>query len=102
MVLVATSQTTSVTVSGTATFPNPPRKRAGTSARAKLRSLTKVVQAGRITRFALSFPRKLRSSVATLQKGQAVTLKLTARAPNLAGPATTDRSQVKLKGQKKK
>jgi hypothetical protein len=40
--------------------------------------------------------------VAALQKGKAVTLKLSATAPNLAGPATTDRSRVKLKGQKKK
>jgi len=102
VVLIATNQATSVTVSGTATFPNPPRKRAGTSARAKLRSLTKVVQAGQITRFALNFPRKLKSSVASLQRGKVVTLRLTATAPNLAGPATTDRAQVKLRGRKKK
>ena len=98
VVLIATSATTSVTVSGTATFPSSSKKRANSSAQAKLRGLTKVVSAGRITRFALNFPSRLKSTLATLGGGKAATLKLTATAPNLVGPTSIDRARLKVRG----
>ena len=96
VVLVATSATTTVTVTGSAKLPKA--KKAGSSAQAKLAKVTRVVAAGTLTRFSLNFPGKLRSAIAALPKGRSIGLKLTARAANLTGPATTDRAQVKLKG----
>ena len=98
IVYVSTDRSAAVTVSGTAKLPKATRKRARSSAQAKLPKLTRVVEAGRITRFALNMPAKLRSAVAGLAKGKSLTVKLTARAPNLVGPATTDRARVKLRG----
>jgi hypothetical protein len=99
IVIVATSQTASVTVTGTAKLPRAKKgKKAGSSAQAKLAKVTKTVEAGKITRFTLNFPGKLKSALADLPKGKSVTLNLTATAPNLTGPATTDKAKLKLKG----
>ena len=97
IVYISTDRSASVTVSGTAKLPRTTRKRARSSAQAKLPKLTKVVEAGKITRFALNIPAKLRSAAAGLAKGKSLTVKLTATAPNLVGPATTDRAQVRLR-----
>ena len=101
VVLVATTSTTAVTVTGSAKIPNA-RRRARSSAQAKLPKQTKVVPPGTLTRFSLNFPKKLKSAVSGLRKGRTLKLNITATAPNLAGPATTDRAQVKLKGRKAK
>jgi hypothetical protein len=99
VVLIATSQAASVTVTGTAKLPRAKKgKKAGSSAQAKLAKVTKVVQPGTLTRFTLNFPGSLKSALADLPKGKSVTLNLTATAPNLTGPATTDKAKLKLKG----
>ena len=97
IVYISTDRSASVTVSGTAKLPRSNRKTARSSAQAKLPKVTKVVEAGKITRFALNIPAKLRSAAAGLAKGKSLTVKLTATAPNLVGPATTDRAQVRLR-----
>jgi hypothetical protein len=99
VVLVATNSATSVTVSGSAKLPKAKKgKKARSSAQAKLAKVTKVVDPGKLVRFTLNFPKSLKSAVAGLPKGKSVTLNLTATAPNLAGPASTDKAKLKLKG----
>ena len=97
VVLVSSSVTTRVTVSGTAKLPKAP-KSAGTSAKAKLKGVSKNVDPGKLTRFTLNFPAPLKSAVAALPAGKSITVKLQASATDVAGRVVTDKSSLKLKG----
>lgn len=96
-VIVSSSFATPVTVSGTAALPKSKKGKAGSSAQAKLKAVTKTVTPGTIGRFKLKLPAKLRSAVAALAPGKALTLKLTASATSVAGAVSTDKLNLKLK-----
>jgi hypothetical protein len=98
VVVVTTSTTAAVTVSGSATLPGGGAR---SFARPRLPRVTKVVPAGSLTRFVLRFPKRLRSAVAGLGKGRSLTLTLSATAPNLSGPASADTARLKLRGSRR-
>ncbi|HZO05550.1 MAG TPA: hypothetical protein VFB52_04125, partial [Solirubrobacterales bacterium] len=90
-VKVATSLASSVTVSGTVKL--------GKGASAKLSAKAKVVNPGKLGKFTLQFPAALKEKLKEMEPGQKLSLKITAKATNLAGAASTDKLSVKLKGQ---
>src|SRR5262249_6795786 len=98
VVLVSTSTATAVSVSGTAKLPQQPKK-AGASANATLQAVTKSVTAGKLNRFTLNSPSKLKSAIAALPAGKSITVKLQASATDAAGQKVSDKSQLKVKGQ---
>ena len=98
VVLVSSSVATRVTVSGTAKFPKAP-KSAGTSAKAKLKGVSREASPGKLTRFTLNFPATLKSAVEALAPGKSITVKLQASATDVAGRKVTDKSQLKIVGQ---
>jgi hypothetical protein len=98
VVLVAASETGPVSVSGTAKLPKGGKKKAKSSAKAKLKKVTKNVTAGKIGKFTLKFPGNLRSALAGLPPGKSITVKLQASAKDVAGRVTKDKSKLKLKG----
>lgn len=97
VVLVSASTATPVTVSGTAKLPKAPKK-AGASAKAKLKSVTKSVTPGKLNRFTLNFPAPLKSAINGLPAGKSITVNLQASATDVAGRTTTDKAQLKIKG----
>ena len=97
VVIVSTSTATAVSVSGTAKLPKTPKK-AGASAQAKLKKVTKNAIPGKLTRFTLNFPATLKSAVAALTRGSSVTVKIEATATDVTGKVVKDRAQLKLKG----
>jgi hypothetical protein len=97
VVLVSASSAAPVTVSGTAKLPKAPKK-AGASAQAKLKSVTKGVTAGKLNRFTLKFPATLKSAIAALTPGKSITVKLQASATDIAGQKVIDKAQLKIKG----
>jgi hypothetical protein len=97
VVLVSTSIATAVTVSGTAKLPKAPKK-AGASAKAKLKAVTKSATPGKLNRFTLNFPAALKSAVKSLSPGKSITVKLSASATDVAGRKVTDKAQLKIKG----
>jgi hypothetical protein len=101
LVLVATTSSATVTVSGSARFPNLKRK-ARSSAQAKLAKVTKPVPAGTLTRFTLNFPAKLKSALTGLPRGKSATLRIQASTTDVAGRAVVDRANLKLRGAKKR
>ncbi|HEX5610859.1 MAG TPA: hypothetical protein VFX45_12300 [Solirubrobacterales bacterium] len=90
-VSVATSLNTSVTVSGTIKL--------GKGATAKLKAVTAGVAPGTFGKFKLQFPSNLQKRLKELTPKQKLTLKLTASAANITGPASTSNFSAKLKGQ---
>ena len=90
-VLVATSTSAPVKVSGTVTL--------GKGGKATLSAKAKVVPAGKIVAFTLKFPGPLKEKLEDLEPGKKLTLKLTASATNAAGQVSTDKLKAKLKGQ---
>jgi len=96
VVLVSSSTATPVTVSGAAKLPKTPKK-AGASAQAKLRAVTKEVTPGKLNRFTLNFPSKLKAAIKALPAGKSITVKLQAAATDVAGKAVTDKAQLKIK-----
>jgi hypothetical protein len=97
VVIVSTSTTTPVAVSGTAKLPKATRK-AGVSSQAKLKKVTKTVSPGKLTRFTLNFPATLKAAVKTLPAGKSITVKLQASATDVAGRVVSDKSSLRLKG----
>ena len=97
VVLVSASTVTPVTVSGTAKLPKASKK-AGTSAKAKLKAVTKSATPGKLNRFTLNFPAELKSAIKGLPDGKSVTVKLQASAIDVAGRKITDTAQLKIKG----
>jgi hypothetical protein len=95
VVLVAASESGSVTVSGTAKLPKA--KKAGASAQAKLKKVKKNVTAGKIARFTLKLPGNLRAALKSLPRGKKITVKLQATATNVAGQVSKDKAKLKLK-----
>lgn len=94
VVLVSTDAAAPVTVAGTAAL--------GKGKRAKLSSNAQTVVPGKVGRFTLNFPQKLKKKLAGLKKSRSVQLKVTASATDLIGRVTSDSATVKLKGQAKR
>jgi hypothetical protein len=97
VVLVSSSTANPVTVSGSAKLPKAAKK-AGASAKAKLRAVTKSVTPGKLNRFTLNFPAALKSAIRDLPDGGSITVKLQASATDVAGRKTTDKAQLRIKG----
>jgi hypothetical protein len=95
VVLVAASESGSVSVSGTAKLPKA--KKASSSAQAKLKKVTRTVTAGKIARFTLRLPGNLKAALKSLPKGKKVTVKLQATATNVAGQVSRDKAKLRLK-----
>ena len=89
-VLLTTSATAPVKVSGTVKL--------GKAGQAKLSAKPKTAIAGKITSFKLKFSTKLKDALAGLEPNKKLTLKITAKATNVAGQVSTDKLQAKLKG----
>ena len=95
VVLVAASESGSVTVSGSAKLPKA--SKASSSAKATLKKVKKNVTAGKIARFTLKFPGSLRSALKTLPRGKSIPVKLQASATNVAGQVSKDKAKLKLR-----
>jgi hypothetical protein len=96
VVLVAASESGSVTVSGTAQLPKS--SKAASSAKAKLKKVKKNVTAGKIASFTLKFPGSLKAALRSLPRGKSITVKLQASATNVTGQVSKDKAKVKLQG----
>jgi hypothetical protein len=92
-VLVATSLSAPVQISGSAKL--------GKGATANLKATTVGVVPGVIGKVQLQFPASLKKRLKELKPKQKLTLKITASAANIAGPASTTSVSAKLKGQAK-
>ncbi|HEX5610860.1 MAG TPA: hypothetical protein VFX45_12305 [Solirubrobacterales bacterium] len=90
-VSVTTSLSAPVTVSGSVKLNK--------KTTAKLKAVTAGVTPGGIGKFKLQFPSSLQKRLNELTPKQKLTLKLTASAANIAGPASTSSINAKLKGQ---
>jgi hypothetical protein len=90
-VLVATSTTAPVNVSGTVAL--------GKGGKAKLSAKGKTVTAGKITHFTLKFPASLKERLSELEPRKKLTLRITASATDVTGQVTKDKLRAKLKGQ---
>ena len=90
-VLLTASSEAPVKVTGTAKL--------GKGQKAKLSGKTQTVKPGKITRFTLKFPKKLKEKLGDLSRKQSLQLKVTASATDLVGRVTKDSIKVKLKGQ---
>jgi hypothetical protein len=91
--LVTASSQATVTVAGTVKL--------GKGKSATLNGGTQVVAPGAFAKFILLFPKKLRSALKALPSKKALTLNVTASAPNVAGSPTIKTLKLKLKGQAK-
>jgi len=94
-VLVSSSTEAPITVAGTVVLP---KGKASSSAKAKLRKVTRKVKPGLIGKFKLRFPGTLKSALGALPQGKSLTLKVTASATNAAGVVSKDKTKLKLKG----
>jgi hypothetical protein len=90
--VTATSQAT-VTVKGTVDL--------GKGRTAKLKGGTQIVAPGKLAKFVLLFPAKLRSALKALPSKQSLTLKVTASTPNIVGKPTKKILKLHLRGQAK-
>lgn len=90
-VLLTASSEARVKVSGTVAL--------GKGQKAKLSGKAQTVKPGKISRFTLKFPAKLKEKLADLTTKQSLQLKVTASATDLVGRVTKDKLKVKLKGQ---
>jgi hypothetical protein len=93
VVLVTASSSASVNVTGTANL--------GKGKKAKLKSKARTVVPGKVSRFTLKFPKKLKDRLKELEKKRSLALKVTAKATDVAARVTTDKLTVKVKGQAK-
>jgi hypothetical protein len=93
----------SVVVSITATSEAPVKVagtvKLGKGKTAKLSGGKHTVKPGKISRFTLKFPSKLKAALADLSKSKSLKLKVTASATDLIGRVSKDLLKVKLKGQ---
>ena len=62
---------------------------------------TQIVAPGTLAKFTLLFSHKLRAALKALPSKRSLTLKVTASAPNIVGPATEKTLKLRLKGQAK-
>ena len=90
-VLLTASSEAPVKVTGTAKL--------GKGQKAKLSGKTQTVKPGKITRFTLKFPKKLKEKLGDLSRKQSLQLKVTASATDLVGRVTKDSLKTRLKGQ---
>jgi hypothetical protein len=90
-VLVATSSSAPVKVSGTVKL--------GKSGKATLSAKAKAVPAGKIVTFTLKFPGPLKEKLEELEPSKKLQLKIVASATDVAGGISTDKLKAKLKGQ---
>jgi hypothetical protein len=91
VVLVTSTTSAPVKVTGTVNL--------GKGKKAKLSSKTLTVVPGKVSRFTLKFPKKLKNRLEDLQRKRSLQLKLTASATDLIGRVSTDKLKAKLKGQ---
>jgi len=71
----------------------------GKGKKAKLASKAKTVPPGKVARFTLKFPKKLKKRLQELDRKQSLRLKIIASATDLIGRVTSDKLKVRLKGQ---
>jgi hypothetical protein len=90
--VTATSQAT-VTVKGAVKL--------GKGKSAKLSGGTQLVAPGTLAKYTLLFPQKLRAALRALPAKRFLTLRVTASAPNIVGPASTKVLKLRVKGQAK-
>lgn len=90
-VLVSVSSPAPVKVSGVVKL--------GGAGKAKLTAAKKTVNLGKLGRFRLQYPGKLKEALKELAPGNKLNLKITAAATNAIGTVTRARVTVKLKGQ---
>ena len=90
-VVVASSTSATVSVSGIAKVNGK---------KVKLKGGSKTVEPGSLTQFKVKLPKALRAALAKLPASKKITVKLTASATNPAGVVTTDSTKVKLPGSK--
>ncbi len=93
VVLVTADSAAPVKITGTAKL--------GKGKKAKLSSKTLTVVPGKVTRFTVNYPRKLKKKLKALKRSKSLQLTLTASATDLIGRVTTDRLKTRLKGQAK-
>ncbi len=91
VVLLTTTGEAPVKVAGTVSL--------GKGKKAKLGSKAKTVPPGKVARFTLKFPKKLKKRLEELTRKQSLQLKVTASATDLVGRVSTDKLSVRLKGQ---
>jgi hypothetical protein len=99
VLLVTTSSSAPVTVSGTVKLAKAPKRRARSAGQVKLSGGTQTVTPGKIARFTLKFPGKLKSALHELTPAHSLKLKVTEAAHDPAGGTPTKIVNVKLKGQ---
>ncbi|HEY0392795.1 MAG TPA: hypothetical protein VGC63_13925 [Solirubrobacterales bacterium] len=92
-ILVTASSQAGVTVVGTVKL--------GKGKKVNLNGGTQIVVPGTISKFTLLFPKALRSALKELPRKRSLTLKVSASAPNLVGPPTTQLLKLRLAGQAK-
>ncbi len=93
VVLLTTDNAAPVTVAGTVNL--------GKGKKAKLSSKAQTVVPGTVSRFTLKFPKRLKKRLQELARKRSLLLKVTASATNTIGQVTTDKLNVRLKGQAK-
>ena len=93
VVLVTTDSAASVKVTGVANL--------GKKKKARLGSKAQTVVPGKVTRFTLNFPKKLKNKLKGLVRKRSLQLKITASATDLIGRVTKDTLKTRLKGQAK-
>lgn len=96
--LVTVDHEAPVTVSATAKVPlGGSRHSAHGSATISLQGGTQTVVPGRLAKFELKLPKRLRQALSGLPKGKASTLTIKASATNLVGQVSTETTTLKLK-----
>jgi hypothetical protein len=95
-VLVSAGVSAQVTVSGSAKLPA--NGKAGSSAQVKLAPVQHLANPGQMTKYKLTLPSKLKSTLASLPQSKSVKLTLTARGANDAGVVATEKAALRLKG----
>jgi hypothetical protein len=91
VVLLTTTASAPVKVAGTVNL--------GKGKKAKLGSKVQTVTPGKVSRFTLKFPKKLKKRLEELTRKQSLQLRVTASATDLIGRVTTDKLKTRLKGQ---
>ena len=105
-VLVVADHPAPVTVKGVVGFSwgigsngkVPRRPARGPRTDAKLAGGTQTLASGRLRRFRLKFPKRLKAALAVRTSNQSLRMKIDVTATNAAGQLTTSSSIVKLKG----
>jgi hypothetical protein len=90
-VVVASSSSAKVTVSGLAKVNGK---------KVKLKGGSKTVEPGSLTQFKVKLPAALKAALAKLPASKKITVTLTSSSTNVAGQTSTDKAKVKLPGTK--